>query len=133
MKAATGVECVADDVAGIIARLPMTMPGRHYTTRRVVGEVIDRESRESLEFMIEAGLIEVVDQEPLQLNLPASLKSKLSATDVSLLVLALSLKSSCGGVYVATDDYALQEAALLLGLKPLPVRYKGARVAGGKR
>lgn len=133
MRAALGVECIADDVAGILARLPMTMPGRHYTTRRVAGEIIDRESREALDFMLEAGLLEVVDQEPHQLNVPGSLKSRLSASDVSLLSLALRLKSTCGTVYVATDDYALQEAAALLGLKPLPVRYKGARIAGGRR
>lgn len=121
-------KCIVDDVVAIIARLPMTMPGRHYTTSIVEGEVIDRESREGLQFMIGSGLITVVEAPGAELSISRRLLSKLSKADVSLLALALKLREECEEVHIATDDYALQEAAVKLGFKIIPVRYRGARI-----
>lgn len=121
-------KCMVDDVAAIIARLPMTMPGRHYTTSTVESEIIDRESREGLEFMIDSDLITIVEAPKVELNISKRLLSKLSKADVSLLALALKLREECEEVHIATDDYALQEAAVKLGVKIIPVRYRGARI-----
>ncbi|NOZ31211.1 MAG: hypothetical protein GXO68_04600 [Crenarchaeota archaeon] len=121
-------KCIIDDVVAIIARLPMTMPGRHYTTSIVEGEVIDRESKEGLQFMVDSGLITIVEAPEVELSIPKRLLSKLSKADVSLLALAVKLREECEEVHIATDDYALQEAAVKLGVKIIPVRYRGARI-----
>jgi len=97
----------------------------------VAGEVRDSESRRVLEMMVATGKLEVVEVSPGEARrvlrrLPARLARKLSLPDASLLHLALSLEG-CGRVVVATDDYALQEAASLLGLGVVRVRYRGSR------
>ena len=125
-------DCVVDDTPALIARLPMSLPARHYTTREVLGEVRDRESRGLLELVLGSGLIEVRDP-PRELvlqalsQLPRRLADKLSGPDATLLALALSLRDECDSVAVATDDYALQEAAARLGFVPIGIRYRGAR------
>ena len=125
-------DCVVDDTPALIARLPLSLPARHYTTGEILREVRDRESRELLELVLGSGLIEVRDP-PRKLvlqalsHLPRRLAEKLSGPDASLLALALSLRDECGSVAVATDDYALQEAAARLGFVPIGIRYRGAR------
>lgn len=122
-------KCVVNDVAAIMARLPLSMPARHYTTPQVEIEVIDRESREGLLFMLDSGRLVIREPGRVEVKLPDRLLSRLSPADISLLRLALTLMEECGRVYLATDDYALQEAAVRLGIEALPVRYRGARVA----
>jgi len=124
-------------VAGVLAGLPRSLRARHLVPAEVAGEVRDRESRELLEWMIEAGLVEVVEAPVggVERLLPARLASRLSRADLAVLAVALEARrGGCGRVLVATDDYALQEAAVLLGLEVVPVRYRGSRVLGrGKR
>ncbi len=127
------VDCIVDDVAAIIARLPMTLRAKHYTTDKVAGEVLDSESRSSLEFMVEAGLIEVVEDPETSLDLATPGSRRLSEADKSLLRLAASLRGKCKSIAIATDDYSLQEAAARLGFKVITVRYRGARSVRGGR
>ena len=121
-------DCIVDDVPAIMARLPQTVRARHYTTSLVAGEVRDRESSQGLEFMLEAGLLEVRDPQASYPRIPWRLEARLSQADKSLLALAAELARECGSVAIATDDYALQEAAVRLGLGVLKVRYRGARI-----
>jgi len=121
-------DCIVDDVPAIMARLPQTVRARHYTTSLVAGEVRDRESSQGLEFMVEAGLLEVRDPRVNHPRIPRRLEARLSQADKSLLALAAELAQECGSVAIATDDYALQEAAVRLGLGVLKVRYRGARI-----
>ena len=121
-------DCIVDDVPAIMARLPQTVRARHYTTSLVAGEVRDRESSQGLEFMLEAGLLEVRDPRVSHPRIPWRLEARLSQADKSLLALAAELARECGSVAIATDDYALQEAAVRLGFGVLKVRYRGARI-----
>ncbi len=124
-------QCIVDDVAAILAGLPMSLRARHLIPESVAAEVIDRESRERLEFMLESGLARLVEDPPVERvasMLPGRLASKLSRADLTVLAVALEARGECGSVAVATDDYALQEAAATLGFGVVRVRYPGSRV-----
>lgn len=126
-------KCIVNDVAAIIARLPMFIRAAHYTTRGVADEILDEESRKGLGFMVETGLLAIEEPGVSDLTLPRKLREKLSDADLSLLHLAFKIRENCDEIHIATDDYALQEAAVKLGFKPLPVRYRGARFATGRK
>ena len=124
--------CIVDDMPALLARLPMSLPARHYTTSFIIYEVKDLESREAMNLVLGAGLIEVRDppedliDETLR-RLPPGLAKRLSRSDASILALALILAGECGDIAVATDDYSLQEAETRLGFKVIRIRYRGAR------
>ncbi len=122
--------CVVDDMAGLLARLPMTIRARHIVPVEVASEARDPETRGFLEWALEAGLVELAEPgstgEPA--GLPERLRARLSRADLAVLRAALEARGRCARVAVATDDYALQEAAALLGLDVITVRYPGSRV-----
>ncbi len=123
--------CIVHDVAALIARLPLVIRARHYTTPLVAEEVRDAESRQGLEFMVETGVLEIAEPGGPPPSLPKRLADKLSGPDKSLLALAYKLRGECSEVALATDDYALQEAAARLGIKVVRVRYPGSRALRG--
>ena len=128
-------DCVVDDLAGLLARLPMSLRARHLVPAEVAGEARDPETRWFLEWARDAGLLEVVEAPGVGLEglVPRRLLERLSPADRAVLALALRLRGECDRVLVATDDYALQEAAALLGLGVVRIRYPGSRALRGAR
>ncbi len=126
---------VVNDTGAILAGLPMSLPAKHVTTRKIVNEVIDRESRELLSMMIETQRLDIVDVDSHSFMTAKSSAirkrglNRLSNADLSVLALAISIKEKCpeSRVLVATDDYALQEAVRLAGLDFITVRYRGIK------
>jgi len=116
------------DTGAIMAGLPLSLPGRHATTPRVVGEVRDRESRRILEDSISYGRLEVLEPSGDSIKRArraarrAGVLGRLSETDIEVLALAIEL-----GAPVATDDYALQLASMEAGVGFVRVRYRGVR------
>ena len=123
---------VVDDTGAIIAGLPLQLPAKHLTTERVVEEVKDRESRDLLERALELGRLQIQNPTAPYIELArktarkAGVLWRLSEADVSVLALALMVKSQRGWkVFVATDDYSLQSAVKAAGLEYIPIRYRG--------
>ena len=131
---ATGRVVAVLDTGALLAALQLRLAMSSATTPSALGEVKDSESRASLEGSLGAG--RPVVMEPSGADVAKAwaaareggVEGRLSGTDVEVLALALGLRDRCGKeVYLATDDYALQKAALVAGLKVLPVRYRGIR------
>ncbi|MCE4625727.1 MAG: nucleotide-binding protein [Desulfurococcales archaeon] len=123
---------VVDDTGAIIAGLPLQLPAKHLTTERVVEEVRDRESRGLLERAVELGRLQILNPTEPHIKLAkktarkAGVLRRLSEADISVLALALMVKSQHEGeVLVATDDYSLQSAVRAAGLEYIPIRYRG--------
>ena len=120
------------DAPGLFAGLPLILPGKHYTTPQVVAEVLDRESRERLERVLEAGRLVVT-----QPTAPLIRERGLSEADSSVLTLALELAGRGARVVIVSDDYLLQRKAREKGLDYMPVKTLGYEKAnrltrGGK-
>lgn len=127
-----GGDCVVDDMAGLLARLPMSLRARHLVPREVAEEARDPETRWFLEWAVDAGLVEIVESRAGEVpGVPGRLLERLSPADRAVLAVALEARRECSRVLVATDDYALQEAARLLGLGVVRIRYPGSRAVRG--
>ncbi len=102
------------------------------TTQRVIDEVRDYENREALHLGLELRRIMVLEpgeeyrRRTLREARRLGLRNKLSMTDIDVAALALTLMSN-GEVLVITDDYALQELLLRLGVSFKPLRTRGIR------
>lgn len=126
------------DTGAVMAGLPLRLPGVHLAPPSVVGEVRDRESRRLLEEAIAYGRLAVEEprgaslEEARRVAARAGVLGRLSRTDLEVLALAIER-----GAPVATDDYALQLAAVEAGVGFVRVRYRGVRVGprrgGGSR
>lgn len=101
--------------------------GNLFTTPSVVGELRDLSSKCRLDVLISGGLrisepdpsnVEVVDRASLQ----SGDGTVLSSTDRDVLALALTIGGS-----VCTDDFALQNVALHLGIRVVPIRQRKAK------
>jgi UPF0271 protein len=116
------------DTGAIMAGLPLRLPGVHLTTPSVVGEVRDRDSRRLLEDALSYGRLEVAEPSPEAVEEArraarrAGVLGRLSPTDLEVLALAIE-----AGRPLATDDYALQLAALEAGVGFVRIRYRGVR------
>ncbi|MDM7275218.1 MAG: DNA-binding protein [Thermoprotei archaeon] len=124
----TGREALILDTGAIITGLPLMTPIKCYTTTKVIEEVKDRESRERLERLLEAGRIEVVDPKPEYIDkVRKNIKTKnLSETDITIIALALQLKDQNINITVATDDYTIQKTLKTrYRIKATRIRYKG--------
>ena len=135
---ATGNPVAALDTGALLAALQLRLPMSSVTTPSALGEVRDLESRAIVESSLEMGRLVIMEpsEDDIARALAAArqggVEGKLSRTDLEVLALALGLRDRCGKeVYLATDDYALQKAALAARLKVLPVRYRGIRELRG--
>ncbi|MHC1625788.1 MAG: NOB1 family endonuclease [Methanoculleaceae archaeon] len=106
--------------------MEIPVEGRLWTTPSVIDEVIDPLAEARLERMLATGLtvaepsaegVEAVDRAARETgDAPV-----LSATDRDVLALAVDIRAA-----VATDDYAVQNTALRLGLRVIPLRQRRA-------
>ncbi|MCE4627781.1 MAG: nucleotide-binding protein [Desulfurococcales archaeon] len=133
---------IVHDTGAILAGLPLRLPAymvSNYTTKSVVSEVLDRESRALLERMLETGILEVSEPSAEGLRKArraadkAGVGGRLSRTDLEVLALAIDISASGGETVIATDDYSLQRAALAAGIGFQRVRYRGIGRGGRGR
>ena len=133
---------VVHDTGSILAGLPLRLPAymvANYTTRSVVGEVIDKESRSLLMQMLDAGILVVMEPGPESLEKArkaaerAGVGRRLSRTDLEVLALAIELSGPAEKAVIATDDYSLQRAATAAGVGFQGIRYPGIRRGGRGR
>ncbi len=120
------------DAAALFASYQLMLPhnSKAVTTKEVVEEVRDLDSRASLELSLSAGKLVIVDVpdkflvEAVRVAGDLGEFSKLSKADISLTALMIMLVRVCGGVdvFVVTDDYSLQNIANYLGLRVLGVK-----------
>lgn len=101
--------------------------GEAFTTPSVCDELVDIRAKGNLERLSAAGL-RIVSPEPADLARVAAAAARsrdtgvISATDADLLALALGLDA-----VIVTDDFALQNVALVLGVETRPIRQRRAR------
>jgi UPF0271 protein len=101
--------------------------GEVFTTPSVCDELVDIRARGNLERLSAAGL-RIVSPEPADRERVAAAAARsrdrgvISATDTDLLALALGLDA-----VLFTDDFALQNVALVLGLETRPILQRKAR------
>lgn len=101
--------------------------GEFYTTPSVVDELVDIRAKGNYEKWSAAGL-QVIPASPdliIRVNEAAAVsrdKGIISATDTDLLALALGLDA-----ILCTDDFAIQNVALVLGVKTHPIQQRRAR------
>jgi UPF0271 protein len=104
-----------------------SVSGEAFTTPSVCDELVDIRSKGNFEKWCALGL-QVVSPEPEDLRRVADAaatsrdKSVISATDADLLALALGLDA-----VLYTDDFAIQNVALVLGVKTSPIQQRKAR------
>lgn len=108
------------DAPGLFAGLPLILPGNHYTTPQVVMEVRDKESKERLQRVLEAGRLCIIAPSRITAG-----GRGLSEADRSILSLALELREEGASVVLVTDDYALQKEARARGIEYMPVKTMG--------
>lgn len=101
--------------------------GELFTTPAVVDELVDIRARGNFEKLSAAGL-RVVSPEPrdiVRVEVAATTsrdRGVISATDTGLLALALGMDAT-----LFTDDFAIQNVALVLGVKTSPIQQRRAR------
>jgi len=121
------------DAAGLFASLPLRLPESSYTTPLVVAEVIDQESRKSLEFALVSGKLVVADPPRESIEKVKKIAENigelgnLSEADISILALTHALLSKCSKVVVITDDKSVQNIALYLGAQVHGIKRKAIR------
>ena len=120
------------DASAFYAGVPFASPESYRTTPAVLAEVSHIKGRfGAIEGLIEAGRLVVAEAsaEGLARARRAASESgdlgSLSAQDVSVLALAAEL-----GADIITDDYAVSNAAALLGVRARPVMTAGIRRSG---
>ncbi len=126
---------VVDDTGAIITGLPRRLPGKHYATPGVVGEVRDYESRRILEETLQMGRLEILEPpeeafaQAEHVARRARVARFLSRVDLEVLALALWLRREYAGarVVLATDDLRLADAARRGGLEVVTIRYRPRR------
>jgi UPF0271 protein len=117
------MKAVLDATAFFVER---PVEGDLFTTPEVVAELVDLRAKCRYETLLATGLIvSGASAEALERARRAAEKSRdigvLSGTDLSVLALALDL-----GAVVYTDDFALQNAAIVLGVRAEPLQQRRA-------
>ena len=121
------------DAAGLFASLPLILPGNSYTTSLVAAEVIDSESKKSLEYALASNKLVIVDPPKDSIERVREIArqigelSNLSEADVSILALAHALLNRCRRVIVVTDDKSVQNVALHLGAEIYGIKRRTIR------
>ncbi len=123
------------DAAAMFAGIELSY-GPFYTTESVLGEVRDNESRMRLEFAQASGKLVVLSPPREHLELARAragelgLLGELTGTDLEVLALASYVKSVCGSSTLYTDDRAVQDVALSLGVRVRGIKYAERRRPG---
>ncbi|MDK2974339.1 MAG: endoribonuclease Nob1 [Methanofollis sp.] len=117
------MKAVLDATAFFVER---TVEGELFTTPEVVAELVDLRAKCRYEALLATGLtVAGASPEALAKAGRAAEKSRdigvLSKTDLSVLALALDL-----GAVIYTDDFALQNAAIVLGVGTEPLQQRRA-------
>ena len=121
------------DASGLFAGAPLNLPGKHYTTPKVIEEVKDRHSSLLLQFALNSGKLEVIEPQGKYFRKVKEEAKRigeivaLSSTDISVIALALELKDKDYDVVVVTDDYAVQNTVLHLGIEFLSMKTIGIK------
>mgnify|MGYP000144321892 CR=1 FL=1 len=122
------------DTTAFLAKYPLQHYSSHelLTTAYVLSELRDHESKEAFEIASNIGRVKVVQPDKKfidkAINVAKSIgeHTSLSKTDISILALALQY-SLYGHVIVITDDYALQNTLLYVGIPFKPLRTTGIK------
>lgn len=101
-----------------------------YTTEQAIEEVVYGELQVArLEAMLDSGIIKKITprQETLKFieSLSKRRRARLSETDLSILAAAIDLSEKFEEIYIVTDDYQVQNLAIKLGLKFIPLKHPG--------
>ncbi len=121
------------DAAGLFASLPLTLPRNSYTTSLVAAEVVDSESKKSLEYALASNKLVIVDPPKESIEKVKEIArhigelGNLSEADISILALAHALLSKCRRVIVVTDDKSVQNVALYLGAEIYGIKRRTIR------
>ena len=121
------------DAAGLFASLPLTLPRNSYTTSLVAAEVVDSESKKSLEYALASNKLVIVDPPKESIEKVKEIArhigelGNLSEADISILALAHALLSKCRRVIVVTDDKSVQNVALYLGAEVYGIKRRTIR------
>ncbi len=121
------------DASGLFAGIPLSLPGKHYTTPEIIKEVKDRHSKRLLEFSLVSDRLEIIEAPPEIVSEIASKAGevgelhRLSRADISILALAYWLKNRSYDVILVTDDYSVQNIALHLKLVFMAVKTIGVK------
>ena len=128
MKNSDSNEYILDANAFYVG-LPLTTFTKSYTTILVFNEVRHLKGSYSLlDTLVEAGKLRIVDpdeesiKEVNRVIRNSGDSSKLSAADISVLALAYQLRKT-----LISDDYAVENTAILLGISIKPLGTKGIR------
>ncbi len=131
---------VVVDTTGLLAGYTLTqlsVEATLYTTPANIDEVKDSENKMKLETMLSTGILRVASPPPTAVRLVEKVARELgenvtlSKTDIMVLALALHLRHEGYDVVLVSDDYAVQNLALKLGIRFMPLRTRGIR--GGQR
>lgn len=123
-------EVLVLDASAFFSSVQMLARGCLVTTTYVYDEVRDRESYEKVLLTMELGRVIVLETPDVEVKLSKKVEEKLSNADRSLLKLAYYLRKEGYSVYLVTDDYALQNAAVQLGLEYIPTKTMGVKKLG---
>lgn len=117
------------DANAFYAGLPLTAFAKSYTTSLIFNEVQHLKSSYSLlEALVEADNLRILDPDEKSLRIVKKVitssgdSSKLSAADISVIALAHQLKKT-----LISDDFAVGNAAMLLGISTKTLGTKGIR------
>ncbi len=132
-KSARKQRIYVHDASGLFAGIPLSLPGKHYTTPEVVKEVKDEHSKRLLELSLAASRLEVIKAPHKTISEVTSRAgeigelNRLSRTDISILALAYWFKKKGYEVILVTDDYSVQNMALHLKLVFMAVKTIGVK------
>jgi len=121
------------DASGLFTGAPLNLPGKHYTTSKVIEEVKDQHSSLLLQFALNSSKLEIIEPQGRYLKKVEEEAKRigeivaLSSTDMSVIALALELKYKGYNVIVVTDDYAVQNTVLHLGIEFLSMKTIGIK------
>ncbi len=121
------------DASGLFAGLPLSLPGEHYTTPKIVSEVRDEYSRRLLETSFTVNRLKVLEapkgiiNEVVRRASEVGELNRLSEADISIIALAYWLKVKGYDPIIVTDDYAVQNIVLHLGLVFMTVKTVGIK------
>lgn len=114
---------VLDASAFIAGYSPLPRLGRHFTVPEVQQEIQKDPFQTNIMLMIETGSLQVMAASKEDVRRVSDTASEtgdlgnLSAADVSVLALALRLKSISGDVVLVSEDYSVQNTAQRLGIR----------------
>ena len=121
------------DASGIFAGVPLSLPGKHYTTPKIIEEIRDEYSKRILELALVSNKLEVVGPPKKAVEEVAKKAgeigelNRLSGADISVLALAYWFKRKGYEVILVSDDYSVQNTALYLNLVFMAVKTIGIK------